>query len=217
MTKMPYFDSYLSFQRSSGQDSTQLPTHDEIPFFRVIDKGINDGFRHFFRCMPTRLSDYRLLCETLEFLCVDVLSTRNIRSIMDDFQSGKNDRDERNGKSPARDSAFRLLYLFLLGDFESDLRDSNLAYQATLFVVSHREIFEYRIRQMVREAYEERFDASVNQLHQLDKWPIDPPALVFLEDELAIGAMLFFAFLAFVAFVLRDKGPRQPKGNGGST
>ncbi|CAI7629770.1 unnamed protein product [Penicillium palitans] len=124
---------------------------------------------------------------------------------MDDFQSGKNDRDERNVKSPARDSAFRLLYLFLLGDFESDVRDSNLAYQATL------------IRKMVREAYEERFDASVNQLHQLDKWPIDPPALVFLEDELAIGATLFFAFLAFLAFVLRDKGPRQPKGNGGST
>lgn len=99
--------------------------------------------------MSTQLSDYRLLCETLEFLCVDVLSRRNIRSIMDDLRNGKNDWDERNVKVPARDSTFRLLYLFLLGEFESDVRDSNMA----------------------------------------------------------IGAMLFFAFLAFLAFDLRDKGP----------
>lgn len=154
VTKMPYFESHLRFQRSSGQDSTQLPTHDEIPFFQMIDRGINDGFRHFFRRMPTQLRDYRLLCETLEFLCVDVLSRRNVRSIMDDLRSGKNDWNEQDVKSPARDSAFRLLYLFLLGDFESDVRDSNMAYHATLFVISHPGIFEYRTRKMVREAYE---------------------------------------------------------------
>lgn len=73
---------------------------------------------------------------------------------MDDLRSGKNDWNEQDVKSPARDSAFRLLYLFLLGDFESDVRDSNMAYHATLFVISHPEIFEYRTRKMVREAYE---------------------------------------------------------------
>ena len=123
---------------------------------------------------------------------------------MDDLRSGKNDWNERDVKGPARDSAFRLLYLFLLGDSESDVRDSNMAYHATLFVVSHPGIFEYRTRKMVREAYEERFDVSVNQLHQLGRYAIYPPALVFSEDELAVGVLLFFAFLAFI---LRDKGP----------
>ncbi|KAJ5498518.1 hypothetical protein N7453_007569 [Penicillium expansum] len=119
--------------------------------------------------MPTKLSDYRLLCETLEFLCVDVLSGRNIRSIMDELRSGKDDWDERNVKSPARDSAFRLLYLFLLGDFESDVKDSNMAYNATMFVVSHPRTFEYRIRKIVRTAYEERFDVSFNQIWIRDR------------------------------------------------
>lgn len=50
-----------------------------------------------------------------------------------------------------------------------------------------------------------RFDVSVNQLHQLGRYAIHPPVLVFSEDELAIGALLFFAFLVLV---LRDKGPR---------
>jgi hypothetical protein len=47
---------------------------------------------------------------------------------MDDLRSGKNDWDERNVKSPARDSIFGLLYLFLLDGFESDVKDSNMAY-----------------------------------------------------------------------------------------
>lgn len=207
---MPYFDSYLRFQRSSGQDSAQLPTHDKIPFFNVIDRGIKNGFRQFFRHMPTKLGDYRLLCETLEFLCVDVLSGRNVRSIMDELRSGKDDWDERNVKSPARDSAFRLLYLFLLGDFESDVKDSNMAYNATMFVVSHPRTFEYRIRKIVRTAYEERFDVSFNQICQLDRWAIIPPSPTYSEEELAIGAFLFFAFLSFI---FRDKGPQRPVGN----
>lgn len=166
----------------------------------MIDKGINDGFWPFFRCMPTQLSDYRLLCETPGFLCVDVLSRRTVRSIMNDLRSGKNDWNEQDVKVPARDSAFRLLYLFLLSDFESDVRDSSMAYHATLFVVSHPGIFEYRTRKMVREAFEEQFDVSVNQLHQLGRYVIQPPVLMFSEDELAIGALLYFSLLFLLLF-----------------
>lgn len=114
--------------------------------------------------MPTQLSDYHLLCETLEFLCVDVLSGRNLRSIMGDLRSGKDHSDERDVKTLAQDSAFRLVYLFLLGDFEDDINDSDVAYNAALFVVSHPGIFEYRTRKMVRDAYEERFDVCGWQL-----------------------------------------------------
>jgi hypothetical protein len=35
--------------------------------------GKEKGFRQFFRCMPINLADYRVLCESLETLNVDVL------------------------------------------------------------------------------------------------------------------------------------------------
>ncbi|KAJ5170742.1 uncharacterized protein N7500_003525 [Penicillium coprophilum] len=133
--------------------------------------------------MPTQIHDYRVLCETLDFLCIDVLSGRDIRSIMGDLRSGKHYWNEQIFKTWARDSAFRLLYLFLLGDFESDVKDSNRAYNAALFVVSHCGIFEHRTRKMIREAYEERFDVSAKQLRELDKWAFHPPVSDYSEDD----------------------------------
>jgi hypothetical protein len=175
VTKIPYCASFIRFQRSSGQESSSVPIHDEIPFFDVIQEGVKLGFRHFFRRMPKTLNDYRVLCETLEFLCVDVLSGRNIRTIMNDLKSGKSEwgPGERVSKTLARDSAFRLLYKFLLTEFESDITDSNLAYNAAIFVISHPGIFKYSARGMVREAYKERFFVSANQHRQLEKWALN--------------------------------------------
>ncbi|KAI0129236.1 hypothetical protein F4776DRAFT_628059 [Hypoxylon sp. NC0597] len=180
--KIPYFGSFISFQQKSGQNTTPVPVHGDIPFFDIINYGVSNGFRQFFRRMPTQLSDYHVLCERLEFLAIDVPSGRKISDIMRDFREAKNDYDKEErreiegNRSLARDSAFRLLYLFLLGEFESSVRDSSAAYQATLFVVSHRRIFRYRTRKMVREAFEERFVVSEKQRNSLDKWPINEPS-----------------------------------------
>lgn len=101
---------------------------------------------------------------------------------MKDLRQGKDDWDpeERRKigglKSLARDSAFRLLYIFVLDLRESGANDQNMAYNATTFVVSHRRIFRYRTRKMVREAFEMRFSISYNQQRGLDKWPIDDPS-----------------------------------------
>ncbi len=66
--------------------------------------------------------------------------------------------------------------MFVLGNFDLEVADSNMAYNAALFVVSHCGIFKYRTRKMVREAFEERFRVSEKQQKGLDKWPInDPP------------------------------------------
>lgn len=179
--KIPYFESFLRFQLHSGQNTTLSPVHDDIPFFDIINHCVQKGYRHFFRRMPHQLSDYHILCETLEFLAIDVLQKRNLRDIFNDMKAGKSDwdpekRQEVKGvRSMARDAAFRLLYLFVLGEFESDVRDSNMAYNAVLFVVSHRGIFKYRARKMVREAFEERFVVSDKQRKGLDKWPINEP------------------------------------------
>ncbi|KAF2192137.1 hypothetical protein K469DRAFT_553600, partial [Zopfia rhizophila CBS 207.26] len=125
--KIPYFESFVRFQRCSSQSTTSLPVHSDIPFFDIINHGVQEGYRHFFR---------------------------RLRGV-------------------ARDAAFRLLYLFVLGEFESDVRDSSMAYNAVLFIVSHRGIFKHRTRKMVREAFEERFELSEKQRKGLDKWPIN--------------------------------------------
>ncbi|KAI3317214.1 hypothetical protein HD806DRAFT_515782 [Xylariaceae sp. AK1471] len=177
--KIPYFKSFLSFQEKSGQNTGSLPVHGDIPFFNIINTGARNGFRQFFRLMPVSLSDYHTLCETLDFLTVDVLEGRNLRDIMKTMQQGKPDWDpeERRAiagnKSIPRDAAFALLYSFLMSEFKSDAKDSSMAFDVTLFVVSHPRTFRHRTRQMVRQAFEERFLASEKQRKGLDKWPID--------------------------------------------
>ena len=158
----------------SASTKGQQKDHDNISFSDVIKVGLDKGFRQFFRRMPTKLSEYQALCNSLKVLAIDVPQGRQIRDIMGDLRRGKSDWDPEEHrkiageKGLARDSAFRLLYAFL----QEDVKDSNAAYNAALFVVSHRNIFRYRTRKMVREAYAYRFTASPKQLIGLDKWPI---------------------------------------------
>ncbi|KAI0875081.1 hypothetical protein GGS24DRAFT_489541 [Hypoxylon argillaceum] len=165
-------------QPRSDHDSPTILRHDNILYFDEVVRGLSKGPRHFFRIMPTRLSDYRVLCDTLKFLCVDVLEGRTLRHIMDDFRSGKSDwdPDERrvynNSKSLARDSAFRLLYTFLSNELVSDPKDKPMAYNAAFFVVSHPRMFRWKPRKMVLEAFEQRFGVSSKQRANLAKWPI---------------------------------------------
>lgn len=190
--KIPYFASFLRSQQSAGQSPSQekveegkddapapasVPKHNAIAFFDVINCGVENGFRQFFRRMPAVLADYHVLCETLDFLGIDVLGdTRTLKEIMKDLKAGKSDWDEewdtrvRGRKDGARDAAFRLLYVVLKGDV---LDSANAAYNMTVFVVSHYSIFKYRARKMVREAFEERFVVSDKQRRELDRWPKD--------------------------------------------
>ncbi|KAI6083632.1 hypothetical protein F4821DRAFT_244465 [Hypoxylon rubiginosum] len=183
--RIPHFKSYANSQQYSDGNAVPMQLKEYIPFFDIIHQGVRDGFRQFFRRMPTQLSEYRSLCETLKFLQIDVLVSRNLRDIMSDMRKGKSDwdyedRQEIGGqKSLARDSAFRLLYGFLTGEF--DARD--MAYNATSFVVSHPGIFRCRTRLMVRRAYEDRFPISDKQRKVLDKWPIDDPSGERSDDD----------------------------------
>lgn len=159
------------------EDTTLLLIPDGTPFSDLIECSMRKGLRQFFGRMPTQLYDCRTLCKSLKCLPIDVLGGRNLQGIMGDMRSGKSewDPDERRNieglKSLARDSAFRLLYLFLVD--EGEARDQNSAYNATLFVVSHRRIFKYRTRKMVREAFEDRFNVSYKQRQNLNKWAIE--------------------------------------------
>ncbi|KAM0473919.1 hypothetical protein ACHAPX_007967 [Trichoderma viride] len=176
-------------EQPSGGVSAPLLTQDNMPFSDIVDCAVQDGFRQIFRRMSTSLSDYQSLCETLKSRGIDVLAGRTLRDIMKDLRRGKDDwdpderREIKGAKSLARDSAFRLLYVFILDLCESGAGDQNMAYNATTFVVSHRKIFKYKTRKMVRQAFEMRFSTSYNQRKGLDKWPIDNSSRGNAEEE----------------------------------
>lgn len=63
--------------------------------------------------------------------------------------------------------------MFLLTEFTSDVKNSNLAYNAAVFVIFHPGIFKCSTRRMVRVVYEERFVVSADWHRQLDKWALN--------------------------------------------
>ncbi|KAJ5097166.1 hypothetical protein N7456_007887 [Penicillium angulare] len=172
--RIPYFASLIRFHESSR---SSIPPHVHIPYLPIITNSIKNGLHTLFENMPSKLKDYRILCETLNFLCVDVAHNRTLQDISHDFQSKKVSRKNKARKNHkheliARDSAFQLLYLFLQGEFNSDseINNSDTAYNSTMFIVSHPGLFCAQTRKMVRLAYEDRFYVTVNQLHALNNW-----------------------------------------------
>ncbi|KAH8592139.1 hypothetical protein B0O99DRAFT_689920 [Bisporella sp. PMI_857] len=137
------------------------------------------------------LSQHHILCETYEFLCIDVLERQSIKEIFNDMKACKSDyklkykyyQEIKGDKSKARDAAFRLLYLILLGEFENETKDSAKVFNAVLFIVSHSKTFKWRTRTVVRAAYEERFVVTEKQRLRLDQWEKTDPTKLAAEDE----------------------------------
>jgi len=174
LSQIPYLSSFLDFQAKAQPDAIDL-VHGPIPLFDVALKGIQSGYRQCFRNLPPELQQYHILCETYEFLGVDVLGEQRIDQIFSDLRLCKieweeEDEDTKGVKSKARDAAFRLLYLMLLGEFDDEKLDGDKAFNAVLFVVSHPATFKSRTRTVVRAAYEERFVVSPKQIKRLDQW-----------------------------------------------
>ncbi|CAG8958415.1 hypothetical protein HYFRA_00011092 [Hymenoscyphus fraxineus] len=186
VSKIPYLSSFVRFERSAHPDSEEL-THSPIRHLDVVLKGITSGYRQCFRDLPSSLDCFQSVCQTYELFCIDILQGQNIRELISDLKAGKYDYDYdyKGDKSKARDAAFRLLYLILLGEFTDENKDAAQVYNAVLFVVSHSGTFKWRTRTIVRAAYEERFDVSEKQKRGLDKWvkKDDSGVPLNLEDE----------------------------------
>ena len=187
VSKIPYLLSFVNFQANAQPQSTEL-VHDPIPLFDIALKGIESGYRQCFRSLPADLSQHRILCDTYDFLRVDVLNGQSINEIFRDLKSGQcdYDREERReikgDKSKTRDTAFKLLYLILLSDFKDEMQDSAKVFNAVLYLVSHAATFKWRTRSVVRAAYEERFVISTKQTAGLDKWEKKDTAKLAVED-----------------------------------
>ena len=123
------------------------PNHNQQSLFTVLFlsfdvalKGIESGYRQCFRSLPADLSQHRILCDTYDFLRVDVLGGQSINEILRDLKSGRSDydREERReikgDKSKARDTAFKLLYLIFLRDFKDEMQDSAKIFNAAMLV-----------------------------------------------------------------------------------
>ena len=189
LSKIPYLSSFVSFQQNTQAPSQEF-VHGPIPLFDIALKGIESGYRQCFRLLPADLAQHHTLCETYEFLCVDVLGGRSINDVIKDLKSCKSDyeleykhyREIKGDKSKARDAAFGLLYLMLLGDLKDESSAGNKIFNAVVFIVSHSGTFKSRTRKAVRAAYEERFEVSAKQRAGLDKWNKDE-AMIDSDDD----------------------------------
>lgn len=182
VSRIPYLSSFVRFQ-SAAQPQKEF-IHNSIPLFDTALKGLESGYRACFRLLPADLSRFHTLCDTYDFLRIDVLGGQSIDDIIVRLKAGKTDyeleykryRAIRGDKSTAREAAFQLLFLILLFDFKNPMKDSNKVFNAVLFVVSHSGTFKWRIRAVVRAAYEERFVVSSKQKAMLDRWSKLKPA-----------------------------------------
>lgn len=122
VSQVPYLSSFVDFQAKAQPQGTKL-VHGPIPLIDVALKGIQSGYRQCFRTLPSDLSQHHILCDTYEFLGIDVLGEQHIDEIFTDIKACKTDYELeyknyvaiKGNKSKARDGAFKLLYLILMG------------------------------------------------------------------------------------------------------
>lgn len=152
--RLPYFEAFSNFQQLAGRDLI----HDSIPYFDHILYGFEHGYRHFFQRMPADLEAYHVLCETPEFLGVDVLGGMKLRDVFEGLRRWKKPltpitREPREPNlSESRNAAFHLVCLFLMEDLDlNDFagRHSNFAYQVVLQVHTNSSIFDLHTRRVV--------------------------------------------------------------------
>lgn len=120
--------------------------------------------------MPSDLTCYCTLCDTYDFLRVDVCKGRTLGEIIKDLKAAQDYDDEYRDKSKARDAAFKLVYSILHDTFRSNDKHRNTIFNAVLFVVSHPGTFKWKTRNAVRAVYESKFVLSVKQRASLDRW-----------------------------------------------
>lgn len=157
---------------NSGDSSSQLTEiiHEAIPLFDVSLKGIELGYRQCFRVMSSDITLYHTLCDTYDFLLVDVCKGRTINEIIKDLKAGQEDYDGYRDKSKARDAAFKLVYFISRDTFQSNDKHKNTIFNAVLFVVSHPRTFNWKTRNAVRAVCESRTILSIKQKANLDRW-----------------------------------------------
>lgn len=124
--QIPYFQFFVAFQTKAQPQDTTL-VHGRIAHFEAALKGIQLGYRQCLRIMPAELDHHRSLNETFDLLSINVLGGEGISDIITYLKAGKTEYELdykyytpiKGNNSKARDAAFKLLYLMLLGELEN--------------------------------------------------------------------------------------------------
>jgi hypothetical protein len=171
VSQIPYLSAFVDFQRKAQPQGTEL-VHGPIPLIYAALKGIQSGYRQCFRALPPDLSQYHILCETYDFLGIDVLGEQYIDEIFADLRTIKTEDyiDDKDDKAKARDAAFKMLYLISVGEFRDEDKDSTKMFNVVLFIVSHYTTFKWKTRTVIRAAYQDRFVLTSKQIARLDEW-----------------------------------------------
>lgn len=174
----PYLKAWVAFEKIKDPSCTTFTHNAEVPLplFDVAIEGLQHGYRNVFRRLGCDdLDSFQTLCETYNFLGVDIID-RNLDEIITDLKAGRPQNADtwrcgKGNKSKARDSAFLFLYTLLVEEL-ADIPSSDVQkiYNAVCFVVSHPSTFKPATRKMIRKAYGARFDISGPQRLILDKW-----------------------------------------------
>lgn len=164
-----------------------MPVHGGlIPFFDIIHYAVNHGFHHLFRLMPSKLDDYKILCETLDYLCINPIQSWHMLRLA--TREAESKGPNGYGLDLMGDAAFRVLFKILMDDFESMDEDSThaQAYVATIMLLGVQDHYPMQVSQnfrlfqerpqldletkrLIREAYDARFISTKRQQQRLDK------------------------------------------------
>lgn len=150
--------------------------HAPIDLFEVALEGVESGYHRCFRYLPADLSHYQRIFETYKFLDVDVLGGTSMDVVIANLKVCRRDYDPDEGRSfpgnkrLAHDAAFQLLFVVLHTQHEDTNQSKLKLFDATLFIVSHPGTFKYRIKRVIRAAYEDRFALTIKQRQRLDQW-----------------------------------------------
>lgn len=148
ISQIPYFSSFVDFQ-GKAQPQVAEVVHGPIPLIVAALKGIQSGYRQCFTALPLDLSQHHVLCETYDFLGIDVLGEQHVGEIFTNFKACKTEYELeykrylaiKGNKSKARDAAFKLLYLILTEEFKDEIEDCTKVFNAVLFIVSRTMTF----------------------------------------------------------------------------
>lgn len=94
--------------------------------------------------MPVGLEVCHGICETLHFLCVDVLGNNSLDDVIESLKEGKGRQEIeykcsiyfKGNKAAARDAAFIFVYKMLKGNFGDEQKDSMKVFSAVKYVHS---------------------------------------------------------------------------------
>ena len=167
--KIFYFVFYFDFQCHFEQ---MFKKHDNISFFQEIYQSVERNFRNCFRILKnSNVIVYYILCDILNFFCIDTFDDRFVDVVIKNFKSNKKHYDVnykksffvKNNKTITKDNCFRFLYFISKTKFENDTKTFQQIYQTIIFVIFYRVIFKYRVRKTIKAIMKTNFLCRKNK------------------------------------------------------